>query len=180
MRAMTRPASRPPRLPLGLVLAVLWASCVGAATAQPAPVSPLQPRKVEVFANSAMHIANPGSAVIYRLDALALLDEELSAGLPADEAQAMAIAQQRLRRMADVIRTRAGNAAQGLEAAMQYGIERIPAIVIDGQDVVYGVTDVDRALQLWRAAQDKPGAASDAPAASTPGRTIPQTRSQKE
>jgi integrating conjugative element protein (TIGR03757 family) len=160
---------------IALGLAVVAACCVGAATAQPTPAPLPQPRKVEVFANSAMHIANPGTAAIYRLDALALLEEELSAGLPADEALAMPIAQERMRRMEGVIRTRAGNAAQGLEAALQYGIERIPAIVIDGQDVVYGITDVERALHLWRASLAKPGAAP-APSVTPPNRPMPQTR----
>jgi integrating conjugative element protein (TIGR03757 family) len=162
---------------LGLGLVAVVACCVGPAAAQPVSTPLPQPRKVEVFANSAMHIANPGTAAIYRLDALALLEEELSAGLPADEALAMPIAQERMRRMESVIRTRAGNAAQGLEAALQYGIERIPAIVIDGQDVVYGITDVGRALHLWRAAQGKPTAAPALPPAPTPpNRPTPQTR----
>jgi integrating conjugative element protein (TIGR03757 family) len=43
----------------------------------------------------------------------------------------------------------------GLAKAMQYGINRYPAIVFDGQAVVYGVTDLNAArahYQTWRTA----------------------------
>ncbi|MEZ5573748.1 MAG: TIGR03757 family integrating conjugative element protein [Halioglobus sp.] len=42
------------------------------------------------------------------------------------------------------------NAARGLVQAMQYGIDRYPAIVFDGEVVVYGVTDVTVATQLYQ------------------------------
>ncbi|MEA3275692.1 MAG: DUF1525 domain-containing protein, partial [Pseudomonadota bacterium] len=34
--------------------------------------------------------------------------------------------------------------------AAEYGIDRYPAIVLDGQAVVYGVTDVGEALRHYR------------------------------
>ena len=43
--------------------------------------------------------------------------------------------------------------ATALAKAMQYGVDRYPAIVFDGQAVVYGVTDLKAALvhyQMWR------------------------------
>ena len=46
------------------------------------------------------------------------------------------------------------NAAVGLAKAMQYGIDRYPAIVFDGKAVVYGLTDLNSALdhyRTWRA-----------------------------
>ena len=42
-------------------------------------------------------------------------------------------------------------AAHGLAKAMQYGVDRYPAIVFDGQAVVYGVTDVQTAIAHYRA-----------------------------
>ena len=42
-------------------------------------------------------------------------------------------------------------AAMGLAKAVQYGVDRYPAIVFDGQMVVYGVTDLEAALQYYRA-----------------------------
>jgi len=43
--------------------------------------------------------------------------------------------------------------AVGLAKAMQYGIDRIPAVVFDGQAVVYGVTDISAALAHYQAWQ---------------------------
>ncbi|MBW8833434.1 MAG: DUF1525 domain-containing protein [Burkholderiales bacterium] len=33
---------------------------------------------------------------------------------------------------------------------MVYGIQRVPAVVFDGQRVVYGVTDVTQAIEIVR------------------------------
>jgi integrating conjugative element protein (TIGR03757 family) len=40
-------------------------------------------------------------------------------------------------------------AAIGLTKALQYGIDRFPAMVFDGQCVVYGVTDLGQALRQY-------------------------------
>ena len=51
------------------------------------------------------------------------------------------------------------NAAKGLVQAMQYGIDRYPAIVFDGKAVVYGITDVRAATQRyqqWQAGEARP------------------------
>ncbi|MEA2093693.1 MAG: DUF1525 domain-containing protein [Pseudomonadota bacterium] len=37
----------------------------------------------------------------------------------------------------------------GLARALQYGIDRYPAIVFDGQLVVYGVTELGQALHQY-------------------------------
>jgi integrating conjugative element protein (TIGR03757 family) len=41
------------------------------------------------------------------------------------------------------------NSAKGLAQALHYGIDRTPAIVFDGQAVIYGVTDVDEAIERY-------------------------------
>ena len=41
-------------------------------------------------------------------------------------------------------------AAVGLVRAAEYGIDRYPAIVFDGQAVVYGITDIGEALSHYR------------------------------
>ncbi len=46
------------------------------------------------------------------------------------------------------------NAAVGLAKAIQYGVDRYPAIVFGGEVVVYGLTDLSPALdhyQAWQA-----------------------------
>jgi len=52
----------------------------------------------------------------------------------------------------------AKDAAIGLAKAMQYGVDRYPAIVVNGTAVVYGVTDlVDAAAryETWRRGQSR-------------------------
>ena len=44
----------------------------------------------------------------------------------------------------------AQRAASGLLKAAEYGIDRYPAVVFDGDAVVYGVTDLDEALRHYR------------------------------
>ena len=43
----------------------------------------------------------------------------------------------------------ADQAIKGLVQALQYGINRYPAIVFEGQAVVYGVTDIETGLRLY-------------------------------
>jgi hypothetical protein len=37
-----------------------------------------------------------------------------------------------------------------LTLAARYGIDRLPAIVINGESVIYGVTDIPSAIQMYR------------------------------
>ena len=108
------------------------------------------PVRVEVFANSAIHLTNADGATVYLVDGLQLLEAELSQGLPKTQAEAEKIARERMQRMGAALRTRAANAAQGITLAVAYGIDRVPAIVLDGKAIVYGVTDVARAVALYR------------------------------
>jgi integrating conjugative element protein (TIGR03757 family) len=41
-------------------------------------------------------------------------------------------------------------AAIGLAKAVQYGVDRYPAMVFDGGAVIYGVTDIHQALLRYR------------------------------
>ena len=115
-----------------------------------------QAATVEVFSNSAIYLSNVRDARVYLLDALEVLDRELSAGLPANEREAQAMVRRRLRgmgtaKLAD--RTRMG--AQGIVEAARYGIERIPAVVVNGEAVIYGVTDIDAARAIFQRSQRK-------------------------
>ena len=44
----------------------------------------------------------------------------------------------------------ARQSAAGLINAAEYGVDRYPAIVFDGNAVVYGVTDIGEALRHYR------------------------------
>jgi len=96
---------------------------------------------------------------VYLLDGIQSMERTLSDGLPPDAAAAKQIALQRLQHMDQQSTAQMRQAADGLAKAMQYGIDRFPAIVFDGQAVIYGVTDVKASLaqyQDWRTTGKKP------------------------
>ncbi len=110
----------------------------GAATAQ-----------TEVFTLAGLPVTNvPDHAAVFELDAPARLDKRLSDGLPADQAAAAKMVQQRLHGFKKAY----GEAYRGLLRAWRLGVERVPAVVVDGEYVVYGEPDVQAALTEIRAA----------------------------
>lgn len=93
------------------------------------------------------------TATTYVVDALKHLEMALSEGLPTDSEIAKVEAFQRFQRLDDDGTAPAKNAAIGLAKAIQYGVDRHPAIVFDGLAVVYGVTDLVEALDRYEAWQ---------------------------
>ena len=87
---------------------------------------------------------------VYELDGIRRTEEKLSKGLPADPEQSKRVVLQRFQQLSEEDRAQIQSAAMGLAKAMQYGVDRYPAIVFDGQAVVYGVTDVQTALAHYR------------------------------
>ncbi len=87
---------------------------------------------------------------VYEIDGIESMERDLSIDLPADPEKSKRIALHRIQHLDDQTRTKMQMAAQGLAKAMQYGVDRYPAIVFDGQAVVYGVTDVQIALAHYR------------------------------
>lgn len=90
---------------------------------------------------------------IYGLDVIQRIEAKLSQGLTADPEQSKRVVLQRFQELHEEDRVQMQRAAMGLAKAMQYGIDRYPAIVFDGEAAVYGVTDIDEALhryQRWR------------------------------
>ena len=125
----------------------------GASRAQTAPAGVLT---VEVFANSAMLVTPEPSASlpyqlkVYRLDAMRNIEAAINQQLPQTEAEAqqwIAANEARIRRQ---VQPQVESAAQGLTLAANYRLSRIPAIVINRKTVVYGITDVQQALELAR------------------------------
>ena len=145
---------------LGLVSLVVLADTTFAGQAG----SPL-PLVVEVFVSDHHTLmgadtaapdshSRPAVIVVYKLNAIQSLERDLSASLPVDSQQSKQIVLQRIQSLDEHTRSRLQSAAMGLAKAMQYGIDRYPAIVFDSQAVVYGVTDLKAALgfhQAWRA-----------------------------
>jgi integrating conjugative element protein (TIGR03757 family) len=134
---------------------LLWA---GAVTADQ-PVTADFPR-IEVFTLSGQPIAGNTAAISpqvdlqqYELDRIRLIETRLSRDLSADRKQAEAIVLDRFQHLDRATSDSLRQSAVGLAKAMQYGIDRTPAIVFDGQAVVYGVTDISVALAHYQAWQ---------------------------
>lgn len=108
--------------------------------------------KVEVFANSAMVItpiqAQRYKLVIYRLDALKNVEAAINQNIPKTEAAARAYFQKHHAEIKRQITPAVIQGANGIALARHYKLERIPAIVVDGTNVVYGVTSVDQAIAM--------------------------------
>lgn len=93
------------------------------------------------------------TVTIYAVDGLKRFESGLSEGLPADPDAAKAQALRRIQLLDDARMVPAKNAAFGLAKAVQYGVDRYPAIVFDGRAVVYGVTDLVEAHNRYKAWQ---------------------------
>ena len=89
------------------------------------------------------------TVVVYRLDGLEVFERTVSEGLPRDPVAAKREAMRRVHARPELKATLA-LAAKGLVEALRYGLNRVPAIVIDGHTVVYGERNVTRALRAYR------------------------------
>ena len=95
---------------------------------------------------------------LYNLDDGKRLLSQLATGLPHNQEAAKKTLQQRFQKMGDqTVKGRFIQAYQGVIVGTQYGVTQYPAVIFDhGQAVVYGVTDLPRAVTLyhqWQAAQ---------------------------
>jgi integrating conjugative element protein (TIGR03757 family) len=115
---------------------------------------------IEAFATSEQAIVGveherlrTATIKIYAVDGLERFESGLSEGLPADPDTAKAEALRRIQHLDDARMVPAKNAAFGLAKAVQYGVDRYPALVFDGRAVVYGVADLVEALDRYEAWQ---------------------------
>lgn len=130
---------------LSMLLAVVIGQSASAQVAVPPPLT----ARVEVFTNSSILLKSTEGAKIYYLDGLMQLEDQLSQGLPADADQASIIVRQRAKALGRALQERAMNAGEGMTRAAYYGVNRVPAVVFNGQAVVYGVTDIAQARALY-------------------------------
>lgn len=149
---------------VALLASLALAGPVGAQTAGQGRAQPVNASggitSVEVFANSAMNVVTPASAApymvkVYRVDGLAQIEASFSQGIPMDEKKAKAYFQQHQDEIKKRYSAQATNAANGITRAIQYKLDRIPAVVINQRSVVYGVTNVEQAVALYLDARDK-------------------------
>lgn len=118
--------------------------CVLAAMS--AAISHAAAADVRVFTDRHHAVAAPAGIYVVELDAPARIEAELAANLPADPAQAAAIVRQRLHDDGATLQRHMADAYQGVTDAWSLGVTKIPAVVVDQRYVVYGETDVSRAL----------------------------------
>ena len=120
------------------------------------------PQVIEVFASTDLPITvgtvinadaarSKSELQIYELDGIQSIEAKLSKDLSADPEQSKRIVLQRIQKLGAKDRAQMQRAAMGMAKSVQYGVDRYPAIVFDGQVVVYGVTDLETALQYYRA-----------------------------
>ena len=141
-------------VPFTLAFLAAWNGVVGAGE---------QPT-VEVFAtaefpfDASLETATVSRTVrVYEIDGVDRFEEDLSSGLSADADIARGEALERIGRLTEGHLQRVRRVALGLSKAVQYGIDRYPAIVLDGEAVIYGVTDVEEAVRLYRRWQEASG-----------------------
>lgn len=117
------------------------------------------PRSVDVFTTKEQLLESveaflddhPETTVrVYLIDAIERLEDELSRGLSAQPEQAKREALQRLQRLSKDKRARLEQTGKALALAMQLRVTRYPAVVFDQEQVVYGVTDLSRAMEFYR------------------------------
>jgi integrating conjugative element protein (TIGR03757 family) len=97
-----------------------------------------------VFTDSAHPVQTSPDARVIELDRAARIEAELSAGLPADPERAAKIARQRVSDRE--LQMQLQSAYQDIADARGLAVRKIPAVVVDRRYVVYGETDVSRAL----------------------------------
>ena len=128
--------------------ALVWALALAASPAAGAG-------DVVAFTLSSMPLRASGGAAVHVLDARDGHAEAFGADLPADPERALAEARRRMATPAGrAALERLAAAAAGNVLAGRLGIEKLPAVVVDGRYVVYGVRDVARAVErveAWRA-----------------------------
>lgn len=103
---------------------------------------------IQVFTDRDHPVQAATGIRIIELDAPASLEAELSFRLPADPSRATAIARARLNAGGTPLQRTLADAYQGVVDAWSLGIEKIPAVVVDRRYVVYGVSDVPRAVSM--------------------------------
>ena len=108
---------------------------------------------VEVFTASDVPI-NPDHQVdrlqVYEIDVIRQFEKEISRGLSEDVNTAKHQAIERVTQLDEKQKQQVQRSSIGLIKAMQYGIARYPAIVFDGEAVLYGVTDLTEAIHRYR------------------------------
>lgn len=97
------------------------------------------------------HAELPEATVrIHLLDGIERFEHDLSQALSGDPEQARRNVLWRIQRLSNETRDQLRQSAEALAFALQLGVDRYPAIVFNGKQVVYGVTDLSEAAAHYR------------------------------
>jgi integrating conjugative element protein (TIGR03757 family) len=137
---------------------VVLAASLPFGDAASAAAEKVTPIRIEVFTAGDRPIWPPASDDIaslppielYEIDGVTRLEAELSDGLADNPETARRLVQERFGQIDGSRLDVARRSAAGLINAAEYGVDRYPAIVFDGNAVVYGVTDIGKALRQYR------------------------------
>jgi integrating conjugative element protein (TIGR03757 family) len=124
---------------VSLVLVILAGNVV-----QAARIEAVTPQVIEVFISSDLPITGgavispaPGRPTadlqIYNLDGIQRVEAKLSEGLTSDLEQSKRVVLQRFQQLQEEDRAQMQRAAMDLAKALQYGVDRYPAIVFEGK-----------------------------------------------
>lgn len=97
------------------------------------------------------------SVDVYNLDDGNRLVTQIGANLPNNQEAAKNTLQQRFKKMGDVaVKQQFMQAYQAVTLSTQYGLSRYPAVVFNhGESVIYGVTDLNQVVKLYRLRQSQ-------------------------
>ena len=129
---------------------VLWLSVCRVAAGQSAAPS------IEVFtdAQHPVHTRGHAGVQVYPVDAISRFLARVNSSLPRERSQGEAMALtvlNRGERHANALAT----SFEGLRRARRYDVDRVPAMVFDAKAIVYGLTDIQQALTIYRAWQQR-------------------------
>lgn len=143
-----------PRLSMPLIVLLAFGSVTQAET-----MTAMTPTSINIFTTTDQPISIAKALAeqlpdievqIHQLDGIKKLEAYLSKGLPGDANKARDITLKRLGQVSKATRGQLEHSATALAEALQYGVQQYPAIVFDGELVVYGLTDLSVALMHYR------------------------------
>ena len=137
---------------------LIFAVIIGLACASVRASSSLWPESVLVVTSDRHPVSAPDTLKSYipkvtllNLDSVSQIESRLSRGLPADEKLATDEFHWRVETIGKAqLESELRGAYQAVAAAMAYRLDRYPAIIFDGQLVVYGLTDLSQAIEKYR------------------------------
>ncbi|MEX5685360.1 TIGR03757 family integrating conjugative element protein [Pseudomonas silesiensis] len=108
--------------------------------------SPAADAEVLVVTDSLHPVQSPAGTRVIELDQAERIEAQLTRNLPAAPGATAALLQQRLHDGGSELQQRIGQAYQGIADAWGLGIAKLPAVVVDRRYVIYGESDVAKAV----------------------------------